>query len=373
MSRLQRIRPLMMSLRGGIAVVGALAFAASFTQVAGTLAAPDLTRTAKVPIASANYYPTPLTTSVNCNTKPEPNLVNYTSRRAEISWAPVSGATGYRMELVNYDNGSVWKTRDVASTVTSIAGISAVDPGRNVLYARVRTINGPAVSSGYTAANSGMSYKDGVSDRTECEKAAKPSLPNYGWENNQTWSPEVAVFRVLQPLVNDPRAIAAEVEGAEGALINAATLDDSVGEASTTATPTPESARRVPQSDSSTSTSASRSSNSTGPTTAPSVKSTTSSSSRSTLSTTTAPPASTTRSAATTSTTVPATASSVALPGGGEAEIVGGTTLVVSDAAGDVCTVKVRAGSTLKVRSGELEVTDAVETRVVDQETCRLT
>lgn len=60
MSRLQRIRRQAMSIRGGIAVVGAFALALGVTQSAGPLAAPDLVRTAKVPIASANYYPTPL-------------------------------------------------------------------------------------------------------------------------------------------------------------------------------------------------------------------------------------------------------------------------------------------------------------------------
>lgn len=63
----------------------------------------------------------------------------------------------------------------------------------------------------------------------------------------------------------------------------------------------------------------------------------------------------------------------VRLPGGGEAEIVGDTTLVVSDGTAPVCTAPVREGSTLRVRSGVLELTDAGGTRTVDQETCELT
>ena len=104
MSRLQRIRKQAMSLRGGIAVAGALAAAVSLTQVAGTMAAPDLEWTAKVPIATANYYPTPLTASVTCET-------TYTGllpgRRAKVSWEAVPGATGYRVDLVHSNTGEV--------------------------------------------------------------------------------------------------------------------------------------------------------------------------------------------------------------------------------------------------------------------------
>ena len=67
------------------------------------------------------------------------------------------------------------------------------------------------------------------------------------------------------------------------------------------------------------------------------------------------------------------TVTPVALPGGGEAKLVGETTLVISDDEGQVCSATVREGSTLKVRSGVLEVTDTRETREVDPQTCELT
>ncbi|AWH94700.1 hypothetical protein A6048_03370 [Dietzia psychralcaliphila] len=61
------------------------------------------------------------------------------------------------------------------------------------------------------------------------------------------------------------------------------------------------------------------------------------------------------------------------LSGGGEAEIADDTRLVVSGAGAPKCSVLVRKGSTLEVRDGVLEVTDAVETRAVDPESCVLT
>ncbi|MFC4755403.1 hypothetical protein [Dietzia aurantiaca] len=60
------------------------------------------------------------------------------------------------------------------------------------------------------------------------------------------------------------------------------------------------------------------------------------------------------------------------LPGGGQAEIVDGTKLVVSGTGTPQCSVTVRKGSTLEVREGVLELADAVETRAVGLDSCEL-
>lgn len=399
MSRLQRIRKQAMSLRGGIAVAGALAAAVSLTQVAGTMAAPDLEWTAKVPIATANYYPTPLTASVTCET-------TYTGllpgRRAKVSWEAVPGATGYRVDLVHSNTGEV-KSEFVPAPTTQlpdvVAPYSTAFPVANWAYSiRVRTINGPAMSSGYTTAPERAESKSTITDRTECDGSSGPSVENMGWEDNQSWSPEVESFGIGQPLVNALRGVSAEADGIEDELAAAATLDDAAAEPSTAEAPEAKSAETTTAA-TGTSTSVPRTSSSTAPTTAPAERSTSSSSSTSAppSSKATSPSPSTTRAsssaaatptapsttrAAATSTTVPVTSTStteamtvtpVALPGGGEAKLVGGTTLVVSDDDGPVCSATVREGSTLKVRSGVLEVTDTRETREVDPQTCELT
>src|SRR5690625_1688320 len=99
MSRLQRIRKQAMSLRGGIAVVGALAVAAGLTQTTGTIAAPDLERTAKVPIATANYYPTPL---------PDAEMTcGNSGLKAEFSWDAPSLPGDYRYRVTVWDGANV--------------------------------------------------------------------------------------------------------------------------------------------------------------------------------------------------------------------------------------------------------------------------
>ena len=399
MSRLRRIRKQAMSLRGGLAVGGALAIAVSLTQVAGTLAATDLEpRTAKVPIATANYYPTPLTTEVRCRTTGGANLAG---RRAEVSWNPVAEATGYRLEILTWNSSNpdttITQTYTVGAGTTSVGSIR--DSDRDVLYARVRTINGPAVSSGYATPRERISFKDWLTGRTECENTGHPTFPNDDrWENDQSWSPEVESFGIGQPLVSALNELDLGADGIDDELAVVATLDDAAAEPSKAEAPDAKSAEATTAA-TGTSIETPRTSSSTAPTTAPAERSTSSSSSTSAppSSKATSPSPSTTRAsssaaatptapsttrAAATSTTVPVTSTAtteattvtpVALPGGGEAKLVGGTTLVVSDDDGPVCSATVREGSTLKVRSGVLEVTDARETREVDPQTCELT
>lgn len=398
MSRLQRIRKQAMSLRGGIAVVGALAAAVGITQAAGTLAAPGLERTAKVPIASANYYPTPLPKNVRCETTTTGIIWE---RRAKVSWDAVPDATGYRLEVLTYNSSNpettIKQSYTVGAGTTSVADIS--DSDRDVLYARVRTINGPAVSSGYATPAQRISFKDHISGRTECENTGHPTLPNDArWENDQSWSPEVESFGIGQPLVSALNELDLGADGIDDELAVVATLDDAAAEPSKAEAPDAKSAEATTAA-TGTSIETPRTSSSTAPTTAPAERSTSSSSStsappsskatspspsttRASSSAAATPTAPTTTRAAATSTTVPVTSTStteattvtpVALPGGGEAKLVGETTLVISDDEGQVCSATVREGSTLKVRSGVLEVTDARETREVDPQTCELT
>ena len=60
MGRFQQLRAKAISLRGAIAIGGALVIAASMAQASGTLAQSTELREAKAGIATQNYFPTPL-------------------------------------------------------------------------------------------------------------------------------------------------------------------------------------------------------------------------------------------------------------------------------------------------------------------------
>ena len=405
MSRLQRIRKQAMSLRGGIAVAGALAVAAGLMQTAGTLAAPELERTAKVPIASANYYPTPLPESIDCVSHGTGG-----SRRAEVRWtAPVS-APG---EPTNYQYRVTWsldaespKHSFITSDTTTgrfrisdeLGGFFDWGPFTAKSYRiYVQTIN-PDNTNVMSSGSVSSTVYTATSADTYCTTAAWYDDPNQPWENSQNWSPGVESFGIGQPLVSALNELDLGADGIDDELAVVATLDDAAAGPSKAEAPAAKSAEAT-TAVTSTSIQALPTSSSTAPTTAPAERSTTSSSSTSAppSSKATSPSPSTTRAsssaaatstapstarATATSTTVRATSTStteattvtpVALPGGGEAKLVGGTTLVVSDDDGPVCSATVREGSTLKVRSGVLEVTDARETREVDPQTCELT
>lgn len=181
----RRRRP---SLRAMLTLGGAAVMVGGAVAGTDTLAATTDSATAAVSqIATQNFFPTPLTASVTCTTN-QPGTI--TTARAVISWDAVPGATGYRMELVRRSNGTVKSAEDVGAGTTSIGGIS--DSGREGLYARVYTKNGDAISSGYRVSNTGMSFKDWVSGRTQCEGSTGTNLPNQEWEDQSEWTPAVA-------------------------------------------------------------------------------------------------------------------------------------------------------------------------------------
>lgn len=171
------------SLRSALAVGGVVLMALGLGQVVDTQAAFTDSATANVStLATGNFFPTPLPATLTCTTSGSP----IGSRRANLSWPAVPGATGYLVRLVN-SNGSTYRDYPVDAPTTSVNGISTTDPRASV-SARVYTKNGPAISSGWTGANTGMSFKDYVTGRTECEGSSS-SQANQPWENESTWTP----------------------------------------------------------------------------------------------------------------------------------------------------------------------------------------
>ncbi len=191
----------MKSLRSLIAIGGAAAVAFGLAQASGTLANPtDVVNSTGAQVATGNFYPTPLTSSVTCTTNPD-RWYDLAANRAEITWAEVPGATGYVVELVDRGSGVVRQGPfPKAANDRKISGITAVSPRGDGLYARVYTVNGPATSSGYTVSNKGMSHKDLVSSRTECEGSTGTNKANAQWENVSTWNPSTPAPNGGNPL-----------------------------------------------------------------------------------------------------------------------------------------------------------------------------
>lgn len=174
--------------RALLAIVGIGAAALGISQSVGTQAALTDTANASVDmIATGNFYPTPLTAAVTCSTTGS----SLTARRVSISWTAVPGATGYYVQFVNKSGGAITREDNPPASQTSITGV--VVPHGDIWYAYVYTKNGPATSSGYTAAPDELSFKDWVSSRTECQSFSSgtqaTSKANQTWENQTTWTP----------------------------------------------------------------------------------------------------------------------------------------------------------------------------------------
>ena len=401
MGRFQQLRAKAISLRGAIAIGGALVIAASMAQASGTLAQSTEQREAKAGIATQNYYPTPLTAWVTCTTDPAPDLVNHTSRRARIDWAPVPGATGYRVDLVNDTTGEV-DPRVVPADTTTIADVVA--PRAFLQYARgllirVRTINGDAVSSGYTTAPTKAQAKDQASGRTECEGSSGPSVPNAPWENQYDWDPGVIPFAtgpspsIFGALFDEDTDLLGNLpEGGELTSLDDAALDASPESAeqatapprSTPTSPTPSN----PASSRSTSAPTSPGATSVGEgatESAPSMPATTSSptvpatSAAATSSSEKSTPSSSTPAAPST------TAQQSVRAGVGDGpiavgssqarldEVDGRTRLSVTRGGSEVCTAEVDRARRIESSGGVLTVTVSGRTSQVDLETCELT
>lgn len=371
MSRLQRLRARALSLRGGVAIGGAVVMAASLTQVAGTLAAPDVVRTAKMPIASANYYPTPLPASISCSNS---NTVGF--RRANLSWPQPSPAGTYLFEVTVYrQDGTIHK----GPLTQSDANYSQKDDysGKQTFHVAVKVINASSGSGNNKSSGEirHAIYHNGLND-TNCTGTPWGFDSNQPWENTYDWTPGTATF-ARQPLALGGILDEVPLEESEETLAPEATLtalDEELAAKADAPTPSETATTTATASPSSTRTSSSTpAATATRATTTRSAATGTATTTRSTATGTATTTRTTSTTTSTTTSAVPTVAGPVALAGGGEAEIVGDTTLVVSDGTAPVCTAPVREGSTLRVRSGVLELTDAGGTRTVDQETCELT
>lgn len=400
MGKFQQLRAKALSLRGGIAVGGALVMAVGMAQATGTLAQDVEVREAKAGLATENFFPTPLVTNVSCNTHGSP----IGSRRARVSWDPVDEATGYRLEILvwnaNDPNTTIRQEYEVGSATTSVSNIR--DSNREVLYARVRTLNGPAVSSGYATPPERISFKDYLTGRTECENTGHPTLLNQPWENQHDWDPDVIPFAagpspsIFGALFDGGADLLGELpEGDELTSLDEATVDVAPTTSEKTAA-SPSSTRSSEEtapspSQSSPFTTAATSSGTT------SARETVAESSTSVPATTSSPPQATSsatvppssvQSTPSSSPTPTATSTTAQVPvraGVGDGPIAVGASqarleevddqarLIVTRGGSDVCAAEVGGASRIESSDGLLTVTVSGRTKSVDLETCELT
>lgn len=335
--------------RIAVAVAGMVALAAAtLGQSVDTAAqATDVARANSSFSAAANFWPTPVVPSTSCS----PAVSWITD--PQISWTspgttPNGGRYRYyvtihrdnnpnEMEIIGYVTGT-----SVEISRTS----SRVNKG---WHARVRTVNGPKISSGY---------------RAEGFTLTRPLLT--------TWA-RCTGSQLHEPndLQQDSSAPALQIApsqveaGTEEPTPSRRAVDDGLTSATASTRSSPDGTTTLPSTSAAASSTSVRTSSSPSSTRTTPGGTSTEPSATTALVTRTAP--------STTTVAVPTGESSVALPGGGEAEIIGGTTLVVSDGEAPVCTAPVRPGSALRLRSGVLGVVDDEETRIVDLGTCELT
>ncbi len=371
------------SLRAVVAIAGVSAMAVMLGQSVSTLAQTNQTvSTSGSQVATGNFFPTPLVTNVACVTSGGAG-----ARRATISWSPPVPVPGkedsvyrYRVDWV-YDNEEVKYSFETNSNTTGAFRIyDQTTPATAATYRiRVHTINSDdpsVVSSGYRS-HSVHSYSI-FSTYCTGDPYPETDAPNRPWENTTVWDPSQ-----MAPAAAGQRRGTAVGRSAPVAAVNPTEADDvEAAERNADATvaqtsePSDETSPNTMTSRSTVASGTVRPSTLQGPTsTATSRPPTTTPSSSETRSTTVPKTTETSTSpsvAATTSSVTQAPASPVRLPSGREAQIVGDTKLEVSGADAPECTAKVRKGSELTVRDGELHLTDQVMTRVVDLETCEL-
>lgn len=394
MGRLQQLRAKALSLRGALAMGGVVVIAASMTQVAGTLAAPDELRTAKLGTSTQNYFPTPLVGSISCSTS---GAVGF--REANVSWtAPPAGdsPTGYRYRVSRYrSNGDFVTSSETSSLSTGKFRIGGTIRTEYLYVQTINPVDGSIVSSG---SRSFEIYSGGALD-TYCRGSARVA-PNQDWENTYSFSQSMAPFAVgptaqlfttFMDTLNSEEALEPLPEETELADLETAArpepspTDDAKPtelESSTTA-PSDEA---VPDTETSSTASASSTSSSSSPSSA--VRSTPATSTAGTIKPSTT--ATTPRALPTTPTTmVSATGTTTATTvwaGVGDSpirvgevfarldEVDGQPRLVVTNNAsgGEVCTVQVPGATRIQSSDGELTVTIEGRTRAVDPANCMI-
>lgn len=207
MGRFQQLRAKAISLRGAIAIGGALVIAASMAQASGTLAQSTELREAKAGIATQNYFPTPLPSDISCSTS---GLGG--SRRANVSWtAPVVPVGEQPIEFKyrvtwSLDANSPKYSFETGETSTGQFRISdklggAFDwgPFTNKSYRIfVQTIN-PHDTGVVSTGSVSWTVHSATSADTYCTGSSRYHVDNQPWENQYDWDPDVIPFSVPSP------------------------------------------------------------------------------------------------------------------------------------------------------------------------------
>lgn len=400
MGRFQQLRAKALSLRGAIAIGGALVIAASMAQASGTLAQSTELREAKAGIATQNYYPTPLVSNIWCT-----HSGVWGSRRdATVHWDPPAlGSPNdyeYRV-LVLKDNEVDQVHTDRVTTDTSwrFSGGSNGSSYRIRVYT-INTASGApdtdrAQSTGYESSTIHRSLGTDI----YCTDQSWGDAPNQPWENQHDWDPDVIPFAtgpspsIFGALFDEDADLLGNLpEGGELTSLDDAALDASPESAeqatapprSTPTSPTPSN----PASSRSTSAPTSPGATSVGEgatESAPSMPATTSSptvpatSAAATSSSEKSTPSSSTPAAPST------TAQQSVRAGVGDGpvavgssqarldEVDGRTRLTVTRGGSEVCTAEVDGASRIESSGGVLAVNVSGRTSQVDLETCEVT
>lgn len=305
--------------------------------------------------ASDDFWPTPVVGSLECEQRH-----HSAENKPYISWTAPAGSVpsgGWRYRIVMHEHDGNKFTGTTYTYANNYNGLNIYLSDNSTLrgkswYARVHTINGPKVSSGYRGA--GMWYNSALWNLGDCtgnyefvENSAGFNSLTAGAESLEARSPENLDNQAADANLETSRA---ESE-AEASATASAEIPETSGSTSRRSTPQAASPRAIATSTRQTSSSAHTR------TAAPSIVVTE-------ATPTTSVPVST-------AAEVPVT--KVRLPGGGQAEIVNDSELVVTTPETDGCSIAVRGRSTLKLRDDVLEVADEVETRVVNLGTCKPT
>lgn len=394
MGRFQQLRAKAISLRGAIAIGGALVMAASMAQASGTLAQSAELREAKAGIATQNYFPTPLVSNVRCST-------NWDKSRVTITWDPPTGvpASGnsyqYRLYLQQDQGGAYREDLGIQSGTSILLSVNSERRGKG-LFLRVHTVNGPAESSGWRS--QGMNTRPNIDYFYGCS-GNNDNVDNANWEDKYDWDSGVVPFAtgpspsIFGALFDEDADLLGDLpEGGELTSLDDAALDASPERAeqattplsSTPTSPTPSN----PASSRSTSAPTSPGATSVGKGTtesAPSMPATTSSP---TVPATSAAATSSSEKSTPSSSTPAAPSSSpqqsvragvgdgpIAV-GSSQArldEVDGRTRLSVTRGGSEVCTAEVDGASRIDSSGGVLTVTVSGRTSPVDLETCELT
>lgn len=400
MGKFERLRSKAFSLRGAIAFAGAAVIATSMAQATNTLAASEVTRTAKVEVVSQNYFPTPLPSSISCREK-----AWFPGRDVIISWSSAGQGMKYLVRIIR-DNDDSKPGNIIDEFFTDSTShqfhTSATNKSDRV---RIHTVNiasgsddsNRIVSTGYVSHTVHVS----TVTITLCSGDPRYDAPNESWENQSVWSPGgnlnastpgASIFAALFDEEASQDVLGELPEGGELTTLDEVAFDEaptpSMVESTVPSSPRPgpsTSARESAPSATPQSSSAQATSD---------VATTESSTSRTTRSssptvTSLLPEPSLTQAETSPSSSVPTPSITTATPsvkaGVGDSpipvgdafarleDIDGRTHLAVSRDGAEVCSADVGGASRIEEADGELTVTVAGRTSKVDVETCELT